>query len=136
MENLGQVNLRRRRSAQIHLTQLRLTFLYLDILGGYQLKKTPCINLKPFLIPTKKIEKCPHLHSIVQIATPSGTLLVKPIACSSIPESLEWYSIPGIGNEKQSKEEGVLISFVLASCLLQPLLLARHILQLSSGTSA
>ena len=43
MENLSQVNLQRRRSAQIHLTQPRLTFLYLEFLGGYQLKKTPCI---------------------------------------------------------------------------------------------
>ena len=40
MENLGQVNLRRRRSAQIHLTQPRLTFLYLGILGGVPVKNT------------------------------------------------------------------------------------------------
>ena len=43
MENLGQVNLRRRRSAQIHLTQPRLTFLDLELLGGVPVKKTPCI---------------------------------------------------------------------------------------------
>ena len=41
MENLGQVNLRRRRSAQIHLTQPRLTFLYLEFLGGVPVKKHP-----------------------------------------------------------------------------------------------
>ena len=39
MENLGQVNLRRLKSAQIHLTQPILTYLYFEFLGGYQLKK-------------------------------------------------------------------------------------------------
>ena len=39
MENLGQVNLRWRRSAKIHLTQPRLTFLYLELLGGVPVKK-------------------------------------------------------------------------------------------------
>ena len=29
--------------AQIHLTQPRLTFLYLELLGGVPVKKTPCI---------------------------------------------------------------------------------------------
>ena len=33
------MNLRRRRSAQIHLTLPRLTFLYLELLGGVPVKK-------------------------------------------------------------------------------------------------
>ena len=44
MENLGQVNLRRRRSSQIHLTQPRLTFLYLEFLWGVPVKKNTLYN--------------------------------------------------------------------------------------------
>ena len=77
------VNLRWRRSAEIHLTEPRLTFLYFELLGGVPVKKkTPCIFPKSKSLCTELSHfrwqicatKCPNSYDGAPLRLPGSDL--------------------------------------------------------------